>query len=107
MRGDESMIVNVVTIYVQSEFLEQFIKATVKNHFNSVQEPGNIRFDVLQGEDDPTRFLLFEAYETEEAVIAHKKTGHYLEWREAVKDWMAKPRMGLSYRMLYPEQPED
>jgi autoinducer 2-degrading protein len=100
------MIVNVVTIYVQSEYLDDFIKATAKNHFNSVEENGNIRFDVLQGEDDPTRFLLFEAYKTEEAVLAHKKTEHYLEWRETVKDWMAKPRMGLTYKMLYPESSE-
>ena len=101
------MIINVVTIYVQSEYLEQFIKATAKNHLNSVQEPGNVRFDVLQGEDDPTRFLLFEAYETEESIIAHKKTDHYLEWRETVKDWMAKPRMGMTYRILYPGQKEE
>lgn len=98
------MIVNIVTIYVRSDFLEDFIKATAKNHYHSIRESGNIRFDVLQGDDDPTRFILYEAYHTEEAVIAHKKTDHYLEWRETVKDWMAKPRVGLTYRMLYPER---
>ena len=98
------MIVNIVTVFVMPEYVEEFIKATAKNHFFSVKEPGNIRFDVLQGEDDPTRFVLFEAFQTEDAVIAHKKTDHYLEWRETVKDWMAKPRVGLPYRMLYPEK---
>ena len=100
------MIVNVVTIYVQNEYLEEFIKATAKNHYHSVREQANLRFDVLQAQDDPTRFILYEAYETEEAVIAHKKTAHYLEWRETVKDWMAKPRVGLAYQMLYPERVE-
>jgi len=98
------MIVNIVNIQVQSQFLDAFIRATARNHQNSVKESGNLRFDVLQSEDDPTRFVLYEAYRTEEAVFAHKKSEHYLEWRETVKVWMAKPRSGSTYHILYPEE---
>jgi autoinducer 2-degrading protein len=98
------MTVNIVHIQVQSQYLDEFIRATAKNHHNSVKEPGNLRFDVLQSENDPTCFVLYEAYRTEEAVFAHKKTEHYLEWRETVKDWMAKPRTGSTYHILYPEE---
>jgi (4S)-4-hydroxy-5-phosphonooxypentane-2,3-dione isomerase len=97
------MIVTTVIVYVKPAHLQDFIKATTENHRASIAEPGNLRFDVLQHKDDPTRFLLYEAYESEEAAANHKQTGHYLKWRDTVVDWMAKPREGIPYRILYPE----
>jgi len=88
------MIVTIVHVQVKPEHVEDFIEATRKNHLASIREPGNLRFDVLQSKDDPTRFALYEAYESEEAAAAHKKTEHYLKWRETVADWMTKPRVG-------------
>ena len=61
-----------------------------------------MRFDVLQCKDDPSKFLLYEAYESEEASRAHKKTAHYLEWRETIADWMAKPREGVQHSVICP-----
>ncbi|HHH45787.1 MAG TPA: antibiotic biosynthesis monooxygenase [Thiotrichales bacterium] len=68
----------------------------------SVREPGNLRFDVLQSEEDPARFVLYEVYVDEAAAAAHKETDHYLRWREKVADWMAEPRRGVRYRGLLP-----
>lgn len=96
------MIVTSVTIYVKSEYVDDFITATVKNHEHSVKEPGNMRFDVLQATGDPNRFLLYEAYENEEAAKAHKQTPHYLEWRETVAPMMAKQREGVPHRSVAP-----
>lgn len=96
------MIVTGVEIFVKSEFVEPFIVATRANHEGAVAEPGNLRFDVLQAKDDPTRFFLYEAYESEAAAKAHKETPHYLKWRDTVADWMAKPRVGTPYRVLFP-----
>ena len=101
------MIVTCVTVYVKKGHEEDFIKASVKNHEASVKEDGNMRFDVLQCNDDPSRFLLYEAYEIEEASRAHKKTGHYLEWRKTIEDWMAKPREGVAHRVIRPLSRED
>lgn len=101
------MIVTTVTVYVKPEHVDDFIKATVKNHDNSLKEPGNLRFDVLQANDDPTRFLLYEAYETEDAAKAHKQTSHYLEWRETVAPMMAKPREGIPHHVVAPVKAED
>ncbi|MFA6471138.1 MAG: antibiotic biosynthesis monooxygenase [Candidatus Latescibacterota bacterium] len=98
------MIVNAVTIYVKSEFVDDFIRATTDNHRNSIKEPGILRFDFLQCTDDPTRFLLYEMYKNAEAVASHKETPHYLRWRDTVADWMAKPREGIPHRMICPEQ---
>ncbi len=96
------MHVTLVHVHVKPEHVDDFIAATRRNHEASVKEPGNLRFDVLQQADDPTRFVLYEAYRSEADARAHKDTAHYLEWREAVADWMAEPRQGIVHRGLCP-----
>ena len=96
------MTVTNVHVEVRPEYLEVFIKATTENHLLSVKEPGNLRFDVLQLNENPAQFALYEAYESAEAAAAHKETAHYLAWREKVADWMAKPRKGIAYQGLLP-----
>jgi (4S)-4-hydroxy-5-phosphonooxypentane-2,3-dione isomerase len=96
------MFVTIVHVYVKTDFVEQFIEATRENHKDSIKEPGNLRFDVLMDESDPTKFVLYEAYSSEQAVAAHKETLHYLKWRDMVAPWMAKPREGVKHKMLFP-----
>jgi len=96
------MIVTLVYVQVKSEFVNVFIEATRENHENSVKENGNIRFDILQDANDPAKFVLYEAYTTEQAVAAHKETAHYLRWRDTVAPWMAKPREGVKHNLLFP-----
>jgi len=97
------MFVSCVTVFVKQEHIKDFIDATKKNHEGSLREPGNLRFDVLQCASDPARFLLYEAYESEEAAKAHKETPHYLEWKRAVDPLMAKPREGVPHRVIFPQ----
>jgi len=97
------MIVTTVIVYVKPENIDDFIEATSKNHAASIKEIGNMRFDVLQCTTEPARFLLYEAYESEEAAAAHKKTEHYLKWRVTVAGWMAKPRQGIPYKAICPK----
>lgn len=96
------MIVTCVHVCVKEDSIDDFIEATRKNHLESVAEPGNLRFDVLQSRERPGRFMLYEAYRSEEAARAHKSTEHYLEWRGAVADWMEKPREGIAYDVISP-----
>ncbi len=96
------MTVTIVYIRVKPEYIERFREACRKNHLNSVKEPGNLRFDVLQSSADPSKFVLYEAYISDEAAAAHKETYHYAEWRDNVKDWMAEPRQGVKYNILNP-----
>ena len=100
------MIVTCVHIHVKSEWISSFIEASTENHLEAVKEPGNLRFDFVQQSDDPTRFMLYEAYEDEEAAAAHKKTQHYLKWRETIQDMMAEPRYGVKYNILQPQGSE-
>lgn len=101
------MLVTTVTVYVKPEHVDDFIEATIANHNRSIEEPGTMRFDVLQCTSDATRFLLYEAYESEEAAAAHKQTKHYLQWRDTVADWMAKPREGVPHRVIRPQDRQD
>lgn len=98
------MIVTLVHVWVKKEHIEDFKKASIANHLESVKEPGNLRFDVLQDEEDPSKFILYEAYESEMASTGHKHTPHYLKWRNAVADWMAQPREGVKHRIIAPEE---
>lgn len=95
--------VTIVHVWVKSENIREFINTTKINHQFSIQESGNLRFDVLQSPEDPQKFILYEAYIDKDAAAAHKATQHYLTWRETVADWMAQPREGINYCGLYPE----
>lgn len=99
------MHVTLVHVRVKPEHVADFIAATRDNHLASVREAGNRRFDVLQSPEEPTRFVLYEAYANEADALAHKQSAHYLRWRDMVADWMAEPRQGVRYHGLYPENP--
>ena len=96
------MVVTCVHVFVRAEHIEDFIKATRINHEASIEEPQNLRFDVMQEPNDPSRFMLYEAYASEAGAAAHRQTQHYLTWREIVAPWMAEPRTGLSYIVIAP-----
>ena len=97
------MLVVHVHARVKPEFVEPFKLATVENARHSVKEAGIARFDVLQQLDDPTRFVLVEAYRTPEAPAAHKETQHYQTWRDAVAPMMAEPRSSVKYANVFPK----
>ena len=100
------MYVTIVNVHVKPEHLAEFIDSIRVNHENSIKEPGNLRFDILQSVDDPTRFIAYEAYRDEASAKAHKETAHYLAWRDAVADWMVEPRVGVRYDGLFPALPD-
>ncbi len=95
------MYVVSVTVFVKPEFVEPFIEASLDNARNTRLEPGNIRWDFCQAEDDPTRFLLYEAYRDKDDFTFHQQTPHYLRWREKVAEWMAQPRVGVKHRTIF------
>jgi len=96
------MHVTIVHVWVKPEQVPAFIAATRANHEAAIREPGNRRFDVLQEAQDATKFVLYEAYTDAAAAAAHKVTPHYLAWREAVADMMARPREGIVHQGMFP-----
>lgn len=99
------MIVNIVHVFVKHEYVDKFIAATIGNHENTIQEEGNLRFDVLQDDKDATKFVLYEAFLSDGAAAAHKETAHYKKWKKTVAPWMAKPREGIKHQVLKPDNP--
>ena len=95
------MFVVAVYVYVKPEFVEQFKTAILDNARNTRKEPGNLRFDVIQGEDDPARFFLYEVYKAKEDFAYHQQQPHYFRWRDAVTDWMAKPREATKNHTIF------
>jgi len=101
------MIVRGITVFVKKESIEDFKKATVENRAGSIQEPGILRFDVLQSDDDPGIFYLYEVYTDEAATLAHKETPHYKKWKETVESMMADKRIGKAYTPIEPANPSE
>ena len=97
------MLVVHVHAHVKAESVADFRQATIENARSSVEEPGIARFDVVQQQDDATRFVLIEVYRTQEAVLAHKETAHYAKWRDAVATMMAEPRSSVKYSAVFPD----
>jgi len=91
------MLIVHVHVRVKPESVEAFKAATLANAHESVKEPGIDCFDVLQQQDDPTRFILVEGYRTPEAPAAHKETKHYQLWRDSVAPMMAEPRRSVKF----------
>jgi autoinducer 2-degrading protein len=96
------MIVTLVHVWVKDAYLAEFIKATVENQKHSVMEPGNLRFDILRDAENPSKFVFYEAFKSEDAVLEHKKTKHYQVWRDTVVEWMAQPRQGIRHTVVSP-----
>jgi autoinducer 2-degrading protein len=102
LKGAAMFIVHVF-VRVKPDLVEAFKAASIENARNSVEEPGIGRFDVIQQSDDPSRFILVEAYRTPDDAALHKETAHYKVWRDAVADMMAEPRSSIKFRNLFPD----
>ena len=97
------MLVVHVHVHVRAEHLQDFLAASLANAKESIKEAGIARFDVVQQQDDPTRFVLVEAYRTAEAPAAHKETKHYQVWRDTVAPMMAEPRSSTKFKNVFPD----
>ena len=96
------MLIAIVNVHVKPDSIDAFKQITQENARNSVKEPGIARFDVLQQEDDPAHFILFEVYRDDEAPARHRESAHYQKWKEAAADLMAEPRTNIKYRNIFP-----
>jgi len=74
----------------------EFLDATLANAQASLAEPGVLRFDVIQDQDDPDG----------DAAAAHKQTAHYAAWRDRVAEMMARPRESARFSAVFPEDGE-
>lgn len=97
------MLILLVNVQVKAECIEAFKTATLANARASLKEPGCARFDVCQQNDDPSRFILYEAYRDAAGHAAHRETPHYATWRDTVNAMMASTRTSVKYANLFPD----
>jgi (4S)-4-hydroxy-5-phosphonooxypentane-2,3-dione isomerase len=98
-----AMLIVHVHVQVKPDSVDAFRQATLTNARASLTEPGIARFDVVQRQDDPTRFVLVEVYRDADAPARHKETAHYAAWRDAVAPMMAAPRESLKFSPVFPD----
>jgi autoinducer 2-degrading protein len=96
------MLIVHVHVHVKPESVEAFKEATLANGRASLKEPGVVRFDVVQQQDDPAQFVLVEVYRDAAAAAAHKETPHYPIWRDTVASMMAEPRHSVKFNNVFP-----
>jgi quinol monooxygenase YgiN len=82
------MYVIIAPIQIKEGYREQFIEAVVEDARSSVHnEPGCLRFDVIQDADDANRIWLYEVYKDEAAFQAHLQAPHLRKFRESTQEW--------------------
>jgi quinol monooxygenase YgiN len=96
------MQILIVHARVKAEFIDAFKQATIINAENSAKEPGVARFDFMQQQDDPSKFVLYEVYRDADAPAKHKATAHYNAWLEKVGDMFEEPRTRALYTNVSP-----
>jgi len=98
------MRVAQVHIEAKPDCVEAFKQACAENAGQSRREPGVVRFDILQSTEQPTSFVLFEVYRSEEAQAAHKRTAHFAKWRADVENLIVEPGRAIMYSYVHPEK---
>ena len=93
----------VVPLKVKPEMREKFLAAALDDSSCSLQEPGCLRFDVLQDNTDPNRFFFYEVYRDEDAFKAHQASAHYPRWRAAAAEVLAEPTSASRCSTIYPK----
>ncbi len=78
------MLAMWVKVRVKPDGRERFLKAIEVDALGSERdEPGCLRFNVLQDAQDQNVYYFFEAYRDEAALEAHRAAPHYAVWRAA------------------------
>jgi quinol monooxygenase YgiN len=96
------MLIVHVHVHVKPEQVEAFKAATRVNARLSLLEPGVLQFEVLQQDEDPTKFVLLEVYRDAPSAAAHKETPHYPIWRDTVAPMIAEPRFSVKFNRVLP-----
>jgi autoinducer 2-degrading protein len=93
----------VVTLQVKPDKREQFLAAAEDDSTCSVRdEPGCMRFDVLQDASDSNRYYFYEVYKDDDAFAAHATMPHFQRWRAAAAECLEKPAERIDAAVLFP-----
>jgi len=97
----------VVKIRIKPEHRDTFLKAIEIDALGSENdEPGCLRFNVLQDEADENVYFFYEVYKDEAALDAHRAAPHYAVWREAAAVALDGPAEATRTKTVFPKERE-
>ena len=96
------MLAMWVKVRVKPEQRERFLKAIEVDALGSERdEPGCMRFNVLQDEQNHNVYYFFEVYRDQAALEAHRAAPHYAVWRAAA-DTLDSPPEATRCQSVFP-----
>jgi autoinducer 2-degrading protein len=107
MNGKEGpMLAMWVKVRVKPEAKQRFLQAIEVDALGSERdEPGCVRFNVLQDQADENVYYFYEAYRDEAALEAHRAAPHYAVWRAAA-DTLNGPAEATRCHTVFPAAAE-
>jgi autoinducer 2-degrading protein len=96
-----AMYALIVTAYVLENETETFLQKTMEFAIATRSESGNLRYDILKNEDNPTCFVIYEVYRSKDDFMFHRQTPYSQKWKSETESIMAKPRERIRCHNLY------
>lgn len=94
-----------VTVHMKPEYRDQILKGALEDARGSQNdEPGCLRFDVIQDDADPNRIYFYEIYKDEDAFQAHLKAPHFPAWSSIPEEWFASPTVVVLGQTISPAE---
>ncbi len=94
-----------VKVRIKPQLRQHFLEAIEVDALRSERdEPGCLRFNVLQDEHDENVYYFFEVYRDQAALEAHRAAPHYAVWRAAA-DTLDGPIEATRSKTVFPAAP--
>lgn len=101
------MICMLIEVHVKPERRAEFLEVIKHDAMHSEHdEPGCLRFDVLQDADDDHKFYFYEVYKDEAARAAHREMPHFAEWSKFMADGLDAPIVRRATTNYHPSDAE-
>jgi (4S)-4-hydroxy-5-phosphonooxypentane-2,3-dione isomerase len=81
--------INAVDLVIVPSEMPKFLEAIKENGANAVTEPGCRVFNIAVLNTSPNHVFLYEVYDNEAALEAHRQTPHFKKYAAATKDMIA------------------
>jgi (4S)-4-hydroxy-5-phosphonooxypentane-2,3-dione isomerase len=81
--------INAVDLVVIPSEMPKFLEAIKENGANAVKEPGCREFNITVLANNPNHVFLYEVYDNEAALNAHRLTEHFKKYQAATANMIA------------------
>jgi (4S)-4-hydroxy-5-phosphonooxypentane-2,3-dione isomerase len=83
------LYINAVDLVIVPSEMPKYLEAIKENAANAVKEPGCREFNVTVLASNPNHVFLYEVYDNEAALEAHRQTEHFKKYMATTKNMVA------------------